>query len=134
MPTSDVPAPPEAHEIALRASRRIAGQWRLCDAQAADLFGMTAKDWQSAKEAEFSFTLNGDQLNRISAVLGIYRVLEVYFPEPLAREWMKRPNNGPLSSGKRPVDFAIAGGPTALLQLRGYLEDRLDELTTGQFS
>lgn len=59
---------------------------------------------------------------RLSAVIGIYKSLELYFSEQLSRSWFTRPNMGPLFSGARPVDIAIDGGLPQILAIRTYLD------------
>jgi len=95
--------------VALKAFHRIADQWSLTDEEAAALLGSE----------------DDDQILRISAVLGIFKALELYFAEPLSRQWMTRPNTGPLFDGQRPIDAAIEGGPPKLIDIRRYLEGLL---------
>jgi hypothetical protein len=59
---------------------------------------------------------------RLTAVIGIYKSLELYFSEPLSRSWFTRPNTGPLFGGSRPVDIAIDGGLPQILAVRTYLD------------
>jgi hypothetical protein len=66
--------------------------------------------------------LTKDQLLRLTAVIGIYKSLELYFSEPLARSWFTRLNAGPLFGGHRPVDAAIEGGLPQILVIRTYLD------------
>ena len=66
--------------------------------------------------------LTRDQLLRLSAVIGIYKSLELYFAAPLSRDWMTRPNTGPLFAGARPIDSVIDGGLPQILALRSYLD------------
>ena len=84
--------------------------------------GMNARDAARAKKPDFAGELTKDQLLRLSAVIGIYKSLELYFSEPLARSWFTRPNTGPLFGGSRPVDTAIDGGLPQILAVRTYLD------------
>jgi hypothetical protein len=51
---------------------------------------------EARQKPDFAGELTKDQLLRLSAVIGIYKSLELYFSEPLARSWFTRPNTGPL--------------------------------------
>ena len=83
---------------------------------------MTVSTWKRAKKPDFAGELTKDQLLRLSAVIGIYKSLELYFSEPLARSWFTRPNTGPLFGSSRPVDTAIDGGLPQILAVRTYLD------------
>lgn len=71
---------------------------------------------------DFAGELTKDQLLRLSAVIGIYKSLELYFSDPLAKSWVTRPNAGPLFGGHRPVETAIEGGLPQILAIRTYLD------------
>ena len=71
---------------------------------------------------DFAGELTKDQLLRLSAVIGIYKSLELYFADPLAKSWVTRPNAGPLFGGHRPVETAIEGGLPQILAIRTYLD------------
>jgi uncharacterized protein (DUF2384 family) len=83
---------------------------------------MSESTWKRAKKPDFAGELTKDQLLRLSAVIGIYKSLELYFSKPLARSWFTRPNAGPLFGGHRPVDKAIEGGLPQILAIRTYLD------------
>ena len=80
--------------VELKAYAMIAEQWSLTPEEAAALLGPD----------------DDNRIMRISAVLGIYRGLELYFSEPLSRAWFARPSTGPLFKGSRPINTAIEGG------------------------
>jgi len=52
---------------------------------AASLADMSESTWKRARKPDFAGELTKDQLLRLSAVIGIYKSLEVYFSEPRAR-------------------------------------------------
>ena len=58
----------------------------------------------------------------ISAVIGIYKALELYFSESLAQQWVSLPNDGPLFGGARPVETMIEDGLPQFLRVRSYLD------------
>jgi len=112
----------ERNAVALKAYARIADAWSLSLREAAFLADMSESTWKRARKPGFTGELTKDQLLRLSAVIGIYKSLELYFAEPLARSWFTRPNAGPLFAGARPVDAAIDGGLPQILSIRTYLD------------
>ncbi len=79
--------------VALKAWTRIAAQWNLTLAEAAALADMSESTWKRAKKPGFAGDLTRDQMLRLSALVGIYKALELYFGDdnraPLddAAEW-----------------------------------------------
>lgn len=88
--------PAQINAVALKAYARVVDAWGLNLNEAAGLADMTVSTWKRAKKPDFAGELTKDQLLRLSAVIGIYKSLELYFSEPLARSWFTRPNTGPL--------------------------------------
>ncbi|WP_083444977.1 MbcA/ParS/Xre antitoxin family protein [Pseudorhodobacter aquimaris] len=114
--------PAQINAVALKAYARIVDAWALSLKDAAGLADMSDSTWKRAKKPDFAGELTKDQLLRLSAVIGIYKSLELYFSEPLARSWFTRPNAGPLFGGQRPVETAIEGGLPQILVIRTYLD------------
>ena len=114
--------PAQINVVALKAYARVADAWGLNLKEAAALADMSETTWKRAKKPDFAGDLTRDQLLRLSAVIGIYKSLELYFSEPLARDWFTRPNTGPLFGGGRPIDTAIEGGLPQILAVRSYLD------------
>ena len=108
--------------VALKAYARIVEAWALSLKEAAALADMSESTWKRARKPDFSGDLTKDQLLRLSAVVGIYKSLELYFSDPLARTWITRPNTSPLFGGARPLDSAIEGGLPQILAIRTYLD------------
>ncbi len=108
--------------VALKAYARVADAWGLSLKEAAALADMSETTWKRAKKPDFAGDLTKDQLLRLSAVIGIYKSLDLYFSEPLARDWFTRPNTGPLFGGGRPIDTVIEGGLPQILAVRTYLD------------
>ena len=96
--------------------------WTLSLKEAAGLVDMSESTWKRARKPDFAGELTKDQLLRLSGVIGLYKALELYFSEPLARSWLTRQNAGPLFGGSRPVDTAIDGGLARILAVRTYLD------------
>ncbi|MDD7970977.1 MbcA/ParS/Xre antitoxin family protein [Roseinatronobacter alkalisoli] len=120
--TAQTREPAEITAIALKAYARIVDIWSLTQKDAAALADMSESTWKRARKPGFAGDLTKDQLLRLSAVIGIFKSLELYFSEPLARTWFTRPNTGPLFSGARPIDTAIDGGLPQILAIRTYLD------------
>lgn len=114
--------PSETNAIALKAYARVADAWSLSQKEAASLADMSESTWKRARKPGFAGELTKDQLLRLSAVIGIYKSLELYFSGQLARTWITRPNAGPLFGGARPIDTAIEGGLPQILAVRTYLD------------
>ncbi len=116
------PEPAQTNAVALKAYARVADAWGLSLKDAAGLADMSDSTWKRAKKPDFEGELTKDQLLRLSALIGIYKSLDLYFSEPLARRWFTRPNAGPLFGGHRPVETAIEGGLPQILAIRTYLD------------
>lgn len=112
----------EVNAVALKAFARIAEVWRLSLREAASLADMSESTWKRARKPGFAGELTKDQLLRLSALIGIYKSLELYFSEGPARAWFTRPNTGPLFGGARPVEVAIEGGLPQIMAIRTYLD------------
>jgi hypothetical protein len=112
----------EVKAVALKAYSRIVESWSLAGREAAGLADMSESTWKRAKKPGFSGDLTRDQMLRLSAVVGIYKALALYFEPPLARQWITLPNRGPDFDGARPIDAMIAGGLPKILRVRTYLD------------
>lgn len=112
----------EMSRVALKAFNTIATEWKLSLSEAAELADMSESTWKRAKKPEYPGNLTKDQMLRLSALVGIYKALKLYFSAPIAAEWMRLPNQGPLFHGKRPVDTLIENGLPQFLHVRNYLD------------
>ncbi|PWE48204.1 DUF2384 domain-containing protein [Thioclava sp. NG1] len=117
--------PAKIAAVALKAYARIVASWDLSEKKAAGLADMSESEWTRAKARDFASELTRDQLLRLSAAVGIYEALELYFSEPLARSWFTQPNTGHLFGGRRPIETAIEGGLPQILAIRTYLDGLL---------
>lgn len=113
---------PDRQAVALKAFARIADAWSLTLREAAGLADMSESTWKRAKKPGFAGDLTQDQMLRLSALIGIYKSLELYFSEPVSRQWAKLPNSGPEFDGLRPIDAMVAGGLPKILRVRGYVD------------
>lgn len=115
-PAADVQA------VALKAFSRIAEAWSLTGREAAALADMSESTWKRAKKPGFTGDLTRDQMLRLSALVGLYKSLELYFSPPIAGQWVKLPNRGPEFDGQRPIDAMIDGGLPKILRVRTYVD------------
>ena len=108
---------------ALRAFFRITSAWGLKSIEERVLLGhppeSTFFKWKKDEEG----SLSRDVLERISYVLGIYKALQILFPEPVrADAWVKQPNAAPLFAGQRALDRMLGGNVSDLFVVRQYLD------------
>lgn len=108
--------------VALKAFARIVAAWGLPQREAAALADMSESTWKRARKPGYSGELTRDQMLRLSALIGLYKALELYFDEPVSRAWVRLANRGPEFDGLRPVDAMIAGGLPKILRVRTYLD------------
>lgn len=112
----------ELTAAAVRALIGLAGAWGLStDRMCALLGGISPSTWYAWKNSAPS-ELSIDQLTRASYLLGIYTALRALFRQPLADEWVTRPNTNPLFGGRMPVEVMASGGIVALAQVRALLD------------
>lgn len=113
---------PAVAEVAVKALVRLAGFWKLRNAEAAELAGVSARTFERMKAGRWSGRLSQDQLQRASALVGIYKGLHLFFSDELADRWVRLPNRGPLFGGQRPVDMMVDGGVPAMLEVRDHVD------------
>jgi hypothetical protein len=99
----------------LRTFARIAEQWNLAANDAMALVAVESRSTyyellRRARESRDVKGLNGDQLDRLSYLLGIYQSLRVLFPhsEETRDSWVTRPNSGTLFAGRPPLELMRA--------------------------
>lgn len=128
-----VPAPvrpePEARKRlsgpALRAFFPIAAAWRLTVPQERALLGWPPASTFHKYKSGVPGTLSFDTLTRISLVLGIYKALQLLYPESaLADTWVQLPNSNDIFGGKRPIDLMADDGIDGLYRVRRLLDGR----------
>lgn len=106
---------------AVRAFFKLAERWELSGAEQQALMGgisrSTLQRWKRDQDA----LLTIDQLERVSYLLGIYKNLQVLLPTT-ADGWVRRPNSAPPFEGHTALEVMVAGGISALRQVRLYLD------------
>ncbi|MGG7565468.1 DUF2384 domain-containing protein [Rhodovulum sp. DZ06] len=112
----------DRQDVALKAFARIADAWSLAPHEAATLADMSEVIWEQARQSGCVGELSSDQMLRLSALIGLYTSLELYFDRPTSRDWVRMPNGGPELGGASPIDAMIAGGLSRILRMRGYVD------------
>lgn len=122
--TSDVPssAPSRAaSDAAKRAFFRIVARWGVPDGDARVLLGRPSRSAFYAYKRGDGGALPHDTLERVSYVLGIYKALQLLFPDPIQADgWMRRPNRD--FGGRSALDHALGGRVVDLADVRRYLD------------
>jgi hypothetical protein len=129
------PLPPDARDQpavrrrlsapALRTFFAIARAWQLSTTEERALLGWppasTFHKYKSGNPGVLSF----DTLTRLSLVFGIYKALQLLYPEPaFADRWIRMPNSQATFGGRSPIAFLTETGLDGLLQLRRLLDAR----------
>ena len=131
-----MPAIPVAHRPDPAVRRRMSGPALVTFFKVAEAWGLSVADqrallgWPAAstfhkyKGGEHG-TLAFDTLTRISLVLGIYKALQVLYPDvTLADGWVRLPNTNPIFGGRPALTLMVEGGIDGLLQVRRLLDAR----------
>ena len=109
--------------VAIKAISRLLAAWNIKDETAARLAGVgSTRTWQRMKHEDWSGDLSQDELTRMSALVGLYQGLHVYFGNDLADAWVTLENDGPLFGGSSPLDFMLEGGIPAIIRVRDYVD------------
>lgn len=124
-PVERATPPPETDALdaaGLKAYRRIVAAWRLSNDDAAAVADISPRTWARVKRDETRTALTQDQRLRLSALVGLYKGLHLYFSDDLADDWPKLANTGPLFRGESPLAFMRTGGLPAILATRNYVD------------
>jgi hypothetical protein len=108
--------------VAVKAFRALGQQWKLTNAEAAALIGVSESTWDRIKRGTWGQPLSQDQLTRASAAIGIYKGLHLLFADGVADAWPKRANSGPMFGRHSPVEAMIEGGIPVMLETRRYVD------------
>jgi hypothetical protein len=110
---------------AMRTFFNVAEAWKLTNEEQRALLGWLPESTFYNYKAGKIATLPYDTLIRISLVLGIYKDLQILYPEPaLADQWVKLANTNPLFGGRPAIALLTEGGIDALYQVRRLLDGR----------
>jgi hypothetical protein len=111
----------------LRAFHAITEGWGLGCRERCTLLGdpsvATYQRWMRKVGSNRSVTLSKDTLIRISAVLGIHKLLTSLFIDPReALTWLQGTHNDIVFAGQSPLNLMLNGTQDDLLTVRRYLE------------
>lgn len=110
---------------ALRTFFNVAAAWGLSVAEQRGLLGWPAASTYHKYKAGEHGALSYDALTRLSLVLGIYKSLQVLYPEPpFADAWVRMPNSNPMFGGRPPLALMIDAGIDGLYRVRRLLDAR----------
>jgi hypothetical protein len=114
----------EMSAAGLRAFARIAKLWQLSVEEQRTLLGQPPRSsffaWRRHPEKA---VLPRDTLERLSNILGIYKSLQILFPDPaVADAWIRKPNSAPPFGGQPALTRMLAGNVSDLYLVRRYLD------------
>ncbi len=110
---------------ALRTFFRIASGWGLSVVEQRALLGWPAASTFHKYKAGDIAAMSFDTLTRISLVIGIYKSLQILYPEPaFADRWIRMPNTNPLFGGRPALTLMTDAGIDGLYQVRRLLDGR----------
>jgi hypothetical protein len=110
---------------ALRAFFPIAAAWDLSVVEQRALLGWPAASTFHKYKSGNHGTLSFDTLTRLSLILGIYKALQLLYPEPaLADNWIRMPNTNQVFGGTAPIVLMIDDGIDGLYRVRRLLDGR----------
>jgi antitoxin Xre/MbcA/ParS-like protein len=121
---------PREQEIAasaagLRAFARIAEVWGLSVAEQQTLLGISSRSTYFKWKKDPHVRLPRDTLERLSYLLGIYKALQILLPQARAAdEWVRRPNEEPLFTGRSALERMLSGNVADLYLVRQYLDSQ----------
>ena len=118
---SDLAPRPVDEGAAKRAFFRIMDAWHVSDPEARVLLGAPSRStFYNYKRGEGG-ALSADTLERISYVLGIYKALQLLFPNPQqADAWMRKPNQA--FGGRSALEHTLGGHVVDLADVRRFLD------------
>ena len=110
---------------ALRTFFRIADAWSLSVSEQRGLLGWPAASTFHKYKGGKIGTLSFDTLTRLSLVIGIYKSLQILYPEPdFADRWVRMPNSHVLFGGAPALALMVDGGIDGLYGVRRLLDGR----------
>ena len=109
---------------AIKAFFNIMEKWAIKDADARDLMGGVSNGVFYEMKKKPNRVLDTDRLARISLLIGIFKSLNLLYPEDLADAWVTLPNKNRLFSGGTPLSYMVQGGLAAMWTVRRLVDSR----------
>lgn len=108
---------------ALRSFFRLAEHWDLRVAEQRKLLGDPPESTFYKWKRERDGALSRDTLERISYLLGIWKSLQILFPDPSqADAWLRKPNTATPFGGQPALARMLGGNVADLYVVRQYLD------------
>lgn len=108
---------------ALRTFFKLAENWGLRIAEQRRLLGDPPESTFYKWKRQQAGALSRDTLERISYLLGIWKSLQILFPDPAqADAWLRKPNQAPLFGGQSALQRMLSGNVADLYVVRQYLD------------
>jgi hypothetical protein len=108
---------------ALRSFFRLAEHWKLRIAEQRRLLGEPAESTFFKWKRDQDGNPGRDVVERISYLLGIWKSLQILFPDPAqADAWLRKPNQAPLFGGHSALERMLSGNVGDLYVVRQYLD------------
>ncbi|WP_306598443.1 antitoxin Xre-like helix-turn-helix domain-containing protein [Geothrix sp. 21YS21S-2] len=122
-PNTALPVQDDPSALAFRTFLAVAERWGLPVKERLALLGIaksTYTVWLKRLEAGDLRDVDGDKVDRMAYVLGIYELSGSVFPDGVA--WATRANQAPVFGGRRPLDRMLDGRMEDLIETLGYLK------------
>jgi hypothetical protein len=108
---------------ALRSFFRLADVWKLRVAEQRKLLGEPPESTFYKWKRDQDGNPGRDVIERISYLLGIFKALQILFPDPeQADAWLRRPNQAALFGGHSALERMLSGNVADLFVVRQYLD------------
>ena len=110
--------------VAVKAFGNIAQAWGMdLQEQRAALGNVSKQTIYNWRRHPQRARLSGDQLDRVSYLLGIYKALHILFTRPeQADTWIRRPNTALPFGGRCAADLIFSGRLEDLIRVRRYVD------------
>jgi hypothetical protein len=121
--TLAMPMTSDASALAFRTFLAVAERLALPVRERLALLGIaksTYTVWLKRLEQGELREVDGDKLDRMAYVLGIYELAGAVFPDGVA--WLTRANQAPVFLGRRPLDRMLDGRMEDLMETLSYLK------------
>jgi len=109
---------------AVKAFLMISEVWKLRDEDARQVLGGISNGAFYELKKKSRATLDQDRMTRISALIGIFKALNILYSKNLADRWVQLPNENPMFEGETPLTYMIKGGQPAMMRVRQLLDSR----------
>ena len=109
---------------AVRAFFKLIDRWKIRDDDAKTLLGGISNGPYYEMKKDLDRVLDGDRLQRISYLIGIFKALNILYSRKLADEWVRLPNSNRIFAGQTPLAYMMKGGLPAMQIVRRLLDAR----------